>query len=101
MPKSSRKQKLTKEELKEENRRLRAEMAKTTDAEGQKRILDLLSKENWIAYLLSAFLPPVGIWYIWCKRDKHKLTKASMIVWTMIACIIIVRYCQLIWEAFH
>lgn len=98
MPKSSRKQKLTKEELKAENKRLRAEMAKTTDMEGQKRILDLLSKENWIAYLSCAFLPPVGIWYVWCKRDKHKLNFASMIVWTMIACIITVKWITLIFE---
>ena len=101
MPKSSRKQKLSKEELKEENKRLRAEMAKTTEIQGQQQILDLLCKENWIAYLTAAFLPPIGIWYIWAKRDKHKLTFASMIVWTMIACIIMFRYCQLIFEWFN
>ncbi|MCH4021073.1 MAG: hypothetical protein LKE61_09395 [Erysipelotrichaceae bacterium] len=92
MAKANRRKRLSKEELKEENDRIRSELAQTTDAEGQKRITDLLSKENWYAYLLCAFLPPVGIWYVWAKRDKHHLTMPAMVTWTMIAIIIIVRW---------
>ena len=73
MSKSSKRKKLTPEELKEENARIKAELAKTTEVESQQRITDLLSKENWIAILLAVLLPPIGIWYIWRRKEKHKL----------------------------
>lgn len=100
MPKANRarNQKLSKEELREENKRIKEELSHTTEYEGQQRILDILSKENWIAYLLAAFLPPIGIWYIWKKKEKHKLTFAAMITWTMIAVIITVEWIRQIIE---
>lgn len=99
MPKSARHQKMTKEELKAENARIKAELAKTTDMVSQNRIADLLSKENWIAYILAVLLPPIGIWYIWFRKDKHKLNLPSMVVWTMIACVIIVQYVMMAVQA--
>ncbi len=100
MPKASRRQKLTKEELREENARIKQELSTTTDAESQQRILDLLSKENWIAYLLTAFLPPVGIWYIWAKRNKHHLTFPAMITWSFVGIIITWQWVVLAIEHF-
>ncbi len=100
MPKSSRRAKLTNEELKEENARIKEELSTTTDAEGQQRILDLLSKENWIAYLLTAFLPPIGIFYIWKKRDKHKLNMPQMVTWTFVGLVITWQWIQLAIEHF-
>lgn len=91
MPKANRK-KLSKEELKEENARIKKEMSQTTEAQSEQRIVDLLSKENWIVYILTALLPPVGIWYIWKKKDKHKLNLASMMVWTLVGIIITVEW---------
>ena len=92
MSKSSKRKKLTPEELKEENARIKAELAKTTEVESQQRIVDLLSKENWIAILLAVLLPPIGIWYIWRRKDKHTLNLPSMVVWTMISVVILVQY---------
>ena len=99
MSKSSKRKKLTPEELKEENARIKAELAKTTEVESQQRITDLLSKENWIAILLAVLLPPIGIWYIWRRKEKHKLNLPSMVVWTMISVVILVQYIIMIVQA--
>ncbi len=99
MAKSSKRKKLTPEELKEENARIKAELAKTTEVESQQRIVDLLSKENWIAILLAVLLPPIGIWYIWRRKEKHKLNLPSMVVWTMISVVILVQYIIMIVQA--
>ena len=99
MSKSSKRKKLTPEELKEENARIKAELAKTTEVESQQRITDLLSKENWIAILLAVLLPPIGIWYIWCRKEKHKLNLPSMVVWTMIAVVILIQYIIMLVQA--
>jgi ABC-type methionine transport system permease subunit len=99
MPKSSRRQKLTDEELKAENQKIRKEMAQNyTDPEMQKRIVETLSMRNIAAYAMVLFLPPVGIWYIWTRREKLYLNDASVYSWTFVGIVIFIGYLQLIWS---
>jgi len=93
MSKASKRQKLTKEELKEENRKLRRQMAAgLTTPEDQKRIVNILRTENVIAYFMVLFLPPVGIWYIWTRREKLYLNTSSVYAWTAVGCLIMLSW---------
>lgn len=91
MPKSARNPRLSQEEKNLENEKIRQKVAKD-QLEEQARGQNMFAKENWPAYLLATFLPPIGIWYIWFKQDKHKLTKVSMVLWTILACMIMIEF---------
>ena len=91
MPKSARNPRLTQEEKNVENAKIRDQVI-TDKEEEMERGQNLFAKENWPAYLLATFLPPIGIWYIWCKQDKHRLTKVSMVLWTILACMIMIEF---------
>ena len=66
------KKKLTKEELHEENEKIRAEMRakNATSKQDQQRLVRSLSKKNMLTYALVLFLPPVGIYMIWKKKEE-------------------------------
>ena len=101
MSKSSKRQKLTKEELKAENKKLRAELAQgNVTPEDQQRIVDILSKQNIIAYAVVLFLPPVGIWYIWTRREKLHLNRQSVLLWTFVGCVVMWGYIQWVLKNF-
>ncbi|MCR4950791.1 MAG: hypothetical protein K6A40_05660 [Solobacterium sp.] len=93
MPKSSKRQHLTKEERLEENRKLRREIAsKNVDKEAQQHIVNILSTQNLIAYVMVLLLPPVGIWYVWTRREKLDLNFNSVILWTIVGCAIMFQW---------
>ena len=103
MSKASKRQKLTQEELKEENKQLRREISQGyINKEDSERIVNLLSTQNLIAYAIVLFLPPVGIWYIWTRREniwyiwtrreKLHLTEAQVYLWTFVGCVILFQY---------
>ena len=93
MGKASKRQKLTKEELQSENKRLRRQMAAgNATPEDQKRIVETLSKRNIAAYALVLFIPPLGIWYIWKNKEKLYLNDGSVYYWTMVGCVILFAY---------
>ena len=95
MSKASKRQKLTQEELKAENKKLRREIASGyINKEDSERIVNMLSTQNIIAYAIVLFLPPVGIWYIWTRREKLHLNNSSVYLWTFVGCVIMVRYIQ-------
>lgn len=98
MSKASKRQKLTQEELKEENKKLRHEMAQRDllTKEDQQRIVDVLSTQNIIAYVMVLFLPPVGIWYIWTRREKLHLNIESVLLWTFVGTVIFFGWIRLI-----
>ena len=98
MSKASKRQKLTQEELKEENKKLRQEMAQRDllTKEDQQRIVDVLSTQNIIAYGMVLFLPPVGIWYIWTRREKLHLNIESVLLWTFVGTVIFFGWIRLI-----
>lgn len=98
MSKASKRQKLTQEELKEENKKLRREMAQRDllTKEDQQRIVDVLSTQNIIAYVMVLFLPPVGIWYIWTRREKLHLNIESVLLWTFVGTVIFFGWIRLI-----
>lgn len=98
MSKASKRQKLTQEELKEENKKLRQEMAQRDllTKEDQQRIVDVLSTQNIIAYVMVLFLPPVGIWYIWTRREKLHLNIESVLLWTFVGTVIFFGWIRLI-----
>jgi hypothetical protein len=98
MSKASKRQKLTQEELKEENKKLRQEMAQRDllTKEDQQRIVDVLSTQNIIAYVMVLFLPPVGVWYIWTRREKLHLNIESVLLWTFVGTVIFFGWIRLI-----
>ena len=100
MSKASKRQKLTQEELKEENKKLRQEMAQRDllTKEDQQRIVDVLSTQNIIAYVMVLFLPPVGVWYIWTRREKLHLNIESVLLWTFVGTVIFFGWIRLILE---
>ena len=93
MSKASKRQKLTQEELKEENKQLRREISQSyINKEDSERIVNLLSTQNLIAYAIVLFLPPVGIWYIWTRREKLHLSDPQVYLWTFVGCVILFQY---------
>ncbi len=90
------KKKLTKEELHAENERIRAEMRarNTTSKEDQQRLVRSLSKKNMLTYALVIFLPPVGIYMIWKKREELYLTTPSVYLWTFVGIMVIFAWIQ-------
>ena len=93
MSKASKRQKLTQEELKEENKQLRREISQGyIKKEDSERIVNLLSTQNIIAYAIVLVLPPVGIWYIWTRREKLHLTEAQVYLWTFVGLVILYQY---------
>ena len=98
MSKASKRQKLTKEEIHSENEKLRKKVyADNLSEEDSKRIVETLSKRNLLAYAMVVFLPPVGIWYIWTRREKLYLNRESVLLWTFVGSVIMVQYLKQIW----
>ena len=94
---SKKRQKLTQEELKAENKRLRNQIASGyINEEDSQRIVNILSTQNIIAYAIVLFLPPVGIWYIWTRREKLHLNNASVYMWTFVGTVILFQYIRAI-----
>jgi|LAHS01.1.fsa_nt_gb hypothetical protein len=98
----AKKKKLSKEELKLENAKLRKEMdekeaVQTSDSQ---RLVDSLRGKNIAAYALILVLPIVGIWWLWHKREDLKLNFPSMVVWTGIGIIILIEQIALIYQNF-
>lgn len=99
MSKASKRQKLTKEELKEENKKLRRQVVEGyTTPEDRQRIVDTLSMRNIGAYALVLFLPPVGIWYVWTRREELHLNNTSVLAWTFVGIVCLMGYIQLIMQ---
>ena len=93
MPKASKRQKLTKEEIREENRNLRREISSANvDKEAQQHIVNIQSTQNLIAYVMVLLIPPVGIWYVWTRREKLDLNTNSVILWTIVGCAIMYQW---------
>ena len=87
------KRKLSKEELKEENKRLRQKIAEGSfTPEDSKRIVNILSTRNLKAYALVVFLPPIGIWYVWTRREQLYLNIQSCVLWTFVGSVIFINY---------
>ncbi len=98
MSKASKRQKLTKEEIHSENEKLRKKVyADNLSEEDSKRIVETLSKRNLLAYAMVVFLPPVGIWYVWTRREKLYLNRESVYLWTFVGCVIFYKYLEYIW----
>ena len=98
MSKASKRQKLTQEELETENKKLRQEMAQRnySSKEDQERIVNVLSGQNIIAYVMVLFIPPVGIWYIWTRREKLHLNIESVLLWTFVGTVVFIGWIRLI-----
>lgn len=92
------KKKLTKEELHEENEKLRAEMRakNSTSKEDQQRIVQSLSLKNMLTYALVIFLPPIGIFVIWKKKEELHLNTPSLYLWTFVGVMVILEWIKLI-----
>lgn len=98
----AKKKKLSKEELKKENAKLRNEM-RARDAgtpQDSERIVNSLRGVNIAAYTLVLILPIIGIWWIWHKRESLKLNTPSLIVWTGVGSIILIEQIGLIYQYF-
>ena len=100
MSKASKRQQRTEEELKEENKKLRLEMAQRnySSKEDQERIVNVLSTQNIIAYVMVLFLPPVGVWYIWTRREKLHLNIESVLLWTFVGTVVFFGWIKLIMQ---
>ena len=98
----AKKKKLTKEELKLENAKLRKQMDEqgATENTDSQRIVNSLRGINIFAYALILLIPIVGIWWLWHKREDLKLNFPSMVVWTGIGIIILIEQIALIYQNF-
>lgn len=92
--------KLTKEELHAENEKLRAEMKEKnmTSKEDQQKMVKMLSKKNMLTYALVLFVPPLGIYMIWKKKDELELNTPSVYLWTFVGAMVIVAWIQEIFK---
>lgn len=92
------KKKLTKEELHEENEKLRAEMRakNSTSKEDQQRLVRSLSAKNMLTYALVIFLPPIGIYVIWKKKEELYLNTPSLYLWTFVGVMVLLQWLKLI-----
>ena len=64
--------------------------------EDQERIVNVLSTQNIIAYVMVLFLPPVGVWYIWTRREKLHLNIESVLLWTFVGIVVFFGWIKLI-----
>ncbi len=96
------KKKLTKEELHAENERIRSEIRarNTTSKEDQQRLVRSLSKKNMLTYALVIFLPPVGIYMIWKKKEELYLNQPSVYLWTFVGIMVMFAWVQEICKTF-
>ncbi len=103
MAKANKRQRLTKEEIKAENAKLRKDMKKnvSTSKEDQERIVNALRGKNFVAYALCCFLPIIGIWWIWKNQEDLKLNRSSVLLWTFIGGIILVEQVLIVWNVMH
>ncbi len=92
MPKSSRRRKLTKEELQEENARIRKEMNEAGEDQSA-QVMNVISKNNFKVYIMLCLVPLVGIWYMYAKKDKHTMSTPAMYTWTVLALVIFWQQC--------
>jgi hypothetical protein len=46
------------------------------------------------------FLPPVGVWFVWTRREKLYLNNSSVYAWTFVGTVIFIGYIKLILQAF-
>lgn len=90
------KKKLTKEELHEENEKIRVEMRakNATSKQDQQRLVRSLSKKNMLTYALVLFLPPVGIYMIWKKKEELYMNTPSLYLWTFVGVMVIFAWIQ-------
>ena len=103
MAKANKRQRLTKEEIKTENEKLRKEIKKNNSSskEDQERIVNSLRGKNFVAYALCCFLPIIGIWWVWKKQEDLKMNRASVLLWTFIGAIILVEQVLIVWNVMH
>ncbi|MBR4446781.1 MAG: hypothetical protein IKS37_12905 [Solobacterium sp.] len=95
------KRKLSKEELKEENKKLRKQIAAGTyTSEDSERIVKNLSTKNLMAYALAVLLPPVGVWYIWKHKEELYMRESTLWLWTFVAGVIFVQHIIYIYQHF-
>jgi len=96
----AKKKKLTKDELKLENAKLRKQMDDKSNTENtdSQRIVNSLRGVNIFAYALILLIPIVGIWWLWHKRQDLKLNNPSMLLWTGIGAVILVEQVILIYQ---
>ena len=90
--------KLTKEELDEENARIKQE-AKKTQSKLSKRIVKLLAAKMWPYYILIVLLPPIGFYVLWKNKDKLELESSSVAAWAIPAVVLTFAYIKMIVEA--
>ena len=89
----AKKKKLTKEELKAENQRLKAQVSHgNLSAEDSERIVQTLSMRNVIVYFLVALLPPIGLYIMWKKKEELHIRQSALYAWTMVGTIIFFGY---------
>lgn len=98
----AKKKKLSKEELRIENEKIREDMHTQNQgsSEDSERIVNSLKGFNIASYALLLVLPIIGIWWLWYKKDKLKLNQPSMIIWTGIGVVILVEQIMLIYQNF-
>lgn len=100
MAESKNKQKFSKEELHQENLKLKQEVREKRDLnhEDQQRIVETLSMRNMAVYALCVFLPPIGIPYMWKNQTKLHLRNSSVYLWIFVGTVCLLGYLKLIAE---
>ncbi len=86
--------------LREENSRLLKELneADAAAAAESNSLMEALTPKNLICYLLTIFLPPVGIAFIWLKHNT--ITMPAKAMWTGVGCMIIYEQILMLLQMF-
>lgn len=95
------KRKLSKEEIKEENKKLKKQIAAGVyTSEDSERIVRNLSTKNLIAYALVLFIPPYGIWRMWKHKEELYMRESALWLWTFVGTVTMVQYVIYIVQTF-
>ena len=95
------KRKLSKEELKEENKKLKKQIAAGTyTSEDSQRIVRNLSTKNLLAYALVVLIPVIGVWYIWKHQEELYMRQSALWLWTFVGGVIFVEHIIYIYQNF-
>lgn len=86
--------------LREENARLLREINEQDAAAAatSNSLMEALSPKNLICYLLTIFLPPVGIAFLWLKHNT--VTVPAKAMWTAVGAMIIYEQIQMLLTLF-
>lgn len=80
-----------KKSLSEQNKRLKEELQ---TMQQQRNVMEVFTKWRMITYAWIIFLPPYGLYRIWCKESTF--VRSEKVMWTFMIIVYILQFFRLI-----